>query len=306
MKTSDKQIAANQRNAQKSTGPTSEAGKAIASKNSLKHGLLAKEVVITEGDGAEDQQAFDTLLESLLAQYTPVGSLEEMLVEKIAVSYWRLRRANRFEVGLLRRELDNAADKFYSTDKMGFSKTKRTDADIDVEMAEYQEAIESVEESRRKLSNLLQTGQPLSKFYDDDMWLVLAQHLDDEGQMSNINTASSETIHNTLRDHHWTEDQISEELLSLCDTDVQNFRSRISLLTKEKADNALALQVQKKINALPGPKDVERLLRYETAIERQLYKAISQLERCQRLRKGDYVPAPVQMDLNIDGLKTET
>lgn len=303
---SEKQLAANQQNALKSTGPTSEAGKAIASKNSLKHGLLAKEVVITEGDGAEDQQAFDTLLESLLAQYAPDGSLEEMLVEKIAVSYWRLRRANRFEVGLLRRELDNAADKFYNTDRIDYFKRKRTDADIDVEMGEFQEALESFEESRRKLSTLLQTGQPLSKFYDDDLWFAFAQHLDDEEQMSNINTASSETIHNTLRDHHWTDDQISKELLSLCDTDVQSLRSHISQLKKEKADNALALQVQKKINSLPGPKDVERLLRYETAIERQLYKAISQLERCQRQRKGDYVPAPVQVDLNIDGLKTET
>ncbi len=44
MKTTEKQIAANRRNAARSTGPISAAGKAIAARNSLKHGLLAQEV----------------------------------------------------------------------------------------------------------------------------------------------------------------------------------------------------------------------------------------------------------------------
>jgi len=43
-----------------------------------------------------------------------------------------------------------------------------------------------------------------------------------------------------------------------------------------------------------------RLLKYEGAIERQFYKAIDQLERLQRLRKGDAVPAPVNINLAVD------
>jgi len=41
-------------------------------------------------------------------------------------------------------------------------------------------------------------------------------------------------------------------------------------------------------------------LRYEGAIERQLYKALNQLERLQRLRLGDNVPAPVEVDVDIN------
>jgi len=41
LKTTDKQTAANRRNAQESTGPITPVGKAKASRNSLKHGLLA-------------------------------------------------------------------------------------------------------------------------------------------------------------------------------------------------------------------------------------------------------------------------
>jgi len=32
--------------------------------------------------------------------------------------------------------------------------------------------------------------------------------------------------------------------------------------------------------------------RYETAIENKLYRAINQLERLQRARRGEFVPAP--------------
>jgi hypothetical protein len=35
---------------------------------------------------------------------------------------------------------------------------------------------------------------------------------------------------------------------------------------------------------------IGRIQRYQTAINRQLYQAINQLERLQRLRKGDDVP----------------
>ena len=46
-------------------------------------------------------------------------------------------------------------------------------------------------------------------------------------------------------------------------------------------------------------KEMNKLLRYETAIEKQLYMAINKLEHLQRLRAGDKVPVPAQIDLNI-------
>jgi hypothetical protein len=45
-----------------------------------------------------------------------------------------------------------------------------------------------------------------------------------------------------------------------------------------------------------GPK-LDRILRYETSIQRQLAYAINQLERLQRARKGEHVPAPVSVQV---------
>jgi hypothetical protein len=38
---------------------------------------------------------------------------------------------------------------------------------------------------------------------------------------------------------------------------------------------------------------VEKLLRYEARLERQMYRAMHELERLQRLRRGEVVPPPV-------------
>ena len=75
-----RKIEANRRNAQHSTGPTTDAGKRASRMNALTHGLLAKEVVITRGDDKEDERAFSQLLEELQAQFQPVGIGEELEV----------------------------------------------------------------------------------------------------------------------------------------------------------------------------------------------------------------------------------
>jgi len=45
---------------------------------------------------------------------------------------------------------------------------------------------------------------------------------------------------------------------------------------------------------------IDKILRYQTTINRQLYQAINQLERLQRLRKGDNVPAPLNVQVLRD------
>jgi len=92
MPTSDKQIEANRRNAQKSTGPRSQAGKLASSRNALKHGILARHTIIARDDYRESEDEFADLLSGLYDDCHPEGALEELLVQQIAICYWRLRR----------------------------------------------------------------------------------------------------------------------------------------------------------------------------------------------------------------------
>ena len=85
---SEKKILANRRNAQKSTGPRTRAGKAAISKNAVKHGLLASQAVIS----SESREDFDIHRDRTLRDLVPESPLESMLAERIVVLSWRLIR----------------------------------------------------------------------------------------------------------------------------------------------------------------------------------------------------------------------
>ena len=104
---SPKKIESNRRNAQRSTGPKTPEGKKVSRWNALRHGLLAKELVIPNGSGMENEEEFRELLSGLMEDLQPEGSMEEILVEEIAVSYWRLRRVIRSENGRIRQEFES-------------------------------------------------------------------------------------------------------------------------------------------------------------------------------------------------------
>ena len=92
---SDKQIAANQLNAQKSTGPKTPEGRAAVRLNGLKHGLTSSTLVLEGEDPAE----FHELLDSIEAEHQPTTPTEVALVRRIAIATWRLLRAYRVEAG---------------------------------------------------------------------------------------------------------------------------------------------------------------------------------------------------------------
>ena len=105
--TSLKQIEANRRNAQKSTGPTSEEGKQRSRCNAVRHGLTA-ETVINALEDAEDYTAFEA---TVIADYDAQSAVERELVLRLASLLWRLRRMTAIETGLFEiqaEQLDNS------------------------------------------------------------------------------------------------------------------------------------------------------------------------------------------------------
>ncbi len=92
-----KQLEANRRNAIKSTGPRTRAGKALSSRNALKHGLCAEQVLLPN----EDEGEYERLGEQLIDDFSPVGALETTLVQTLAADLWRIGRIRKIEVGVL-------------------------------------------------------------------------------------------------------------------------------------------------------------------------------------------------------------
>lgn len=96
------QIAANRRNAKKSTGPKTAEGKAAAAQNALRHGLTARQIVCY-AERESDYAAFHAAMREALA---PADEVEEQWVERIILCSWRLRRLACAERGLIDRETD--------------------------------------------------------------------------------------------------------------------------------------------------------------------------------------------------------
>ena len=97
-----RQIEANRRNALKSTGPTTDAGKRRSRRNALRHGLTA-EAVIEVLENPKDYEAFE---KSVIADFDAQTAVERELVLRLANLLWRLRRAIATETGLLQIQSD--------------------------------------------------------------------------------------------------------------------------------------------------------------------------------------------------------
>jgi len=98
----EKQIQANRLNAQKSTGPNTEQGKAVSRFNALQHGFRARAVVLP----GEDPHEFAALCDAIAAQFEPEGVQEMMLAELIATAWWRMARLGIMEQGVYANERD--------------------------------------------------------------------------------------------------------------------------------------------------------------------------------------------------------
>ena len=96
-------------NLHRQTGPVTDAGKEISSRNALTHGGTSEKLIVP----GERQEDFDTLLNSLLEEYSPETPDARNLVEDAALARWflwrRQRAFNSVESALYAQQADPAA-----------------------------------------------------------------------------------------------------------------------------------------------------------------------------------------------------
>ncbi len=211
--TSERQAAANRRNALRSTGPKTPEGKEKAKLNALRHGLRAETLVLPDEDPAEFERFRDALFDELV----PGGELEAALVERIVLLAWRLRRVGQIEARV-----------FVYCDQLQVARAAR----------------DKVASIRNRLLDQLKARSVLP------------------------------------------EDQ------QAC---------RQAFLEAEQADQQAEASRPLQSAALGGNDNLlANVSRYETTLERSLFKALHELERLQARRAGQPVPPPAVIDVNVD------
>ncbi|SRR5713101_8513271 len=99
---SERKLKANRRNAGRSTGPRTAAGKKRSRWNALKHGLTAKTTLLP---GLECAKEFRRLVRGYIKAFKPKGTVEKSLVQQLAACDQQVQRGFRVE----RNELQKAA-----------------------------------------------------------------------------------------------------------------------------------------------------------------------------------------------------
>jgi len=147
--TSEKQIQANRRNAQRSTGPQTPQGKAAVRLNANKHGLRSQDVLLP----GEDEEALKALDENLRAELQPVGELENLLMDGIIAAHWRLRRLRRVESGIFAWELYGELAERAQQEARTYERTVLDDLGLPETITDeqkHQEALSKAQEMKAK------------------------------------------------------------------------------------------------------------------------------------------------------------
>ncbi|HXI85540.1 MAG TPA: hypothetical protein VNL17_15775 [Verrucomicrobiae bacterium] len=320
-----KQLEGNRRNARRSTGPRTAKGKAASRMNAVKHGILSGMVVVRGLRIQEHEEEYEALRKRCFESLAPEGPVEEMLVERVVMTQWRLRRAVLAETGeialsvdggLRRREdrqplplgifgnpLKDAAEQMEKTTQgleylTAVLKSVRRDVERDGELTEA-----ACESTRKWFINqpnaITRELEGLRERMVTDVKAAAPQAEADTSVDGMDKPADGSAVAKAMAD---ADGLSGEELKDIHQRGVLMFideklgeYAKLSEQREEREDkDEWARQAA---DVLPSAKVLDKILRYEGALERQMYRALLQLERLQRRREGENVPPPVTMEV---------
>lgn len=289
--TSPKQIAANRRNALKSTGPRTREGRAASGMNSLKHGILSTQVLVRSAFYEESEEEFKALHRRFTQDLQPHGPVEEMLVDQIVTAHWRLRRVLRAEAGEVELSVDSAsrwrADSFnpltYWTRWLAFGEPALAMAESSLGNAVLADWLSEIRDEVEKNGGLTESSIRLLEKRLRGKPCGLVDQL--EAFRRQMDAAAPESLSPAQR---------KAQTIEFLQGHIQRCKSARELLSVSEARED---ESRREAALIPSPKKLDKILRYETKLERQLYRAMLQLERIQRFRNGDSVPAPLSVHI---------
>jgi len=265
---------------------------AVSKMNALKHGILSKEVVV-QGRVVRESQAEFTKLHARFGEHLmPVGPMEELLVDQIVTAQWRLRRALAAESGEIALNADGGHWKRNNRDPVLL--WLKWGAGLDPVSSMQQSAIGNsmLISNLRDVRAVLEREGELSEEAIKRTFVCgkASRHSSELEKLKKWLVENPEGLEpDALRAKH------REQALKYLDREVDLLVWQESECEERERAEELARQAA---DVLPSAKVLDKILRYETKLERQLFRAMSQLERLQRMRGGESVPPPLTMEVS--------
>ena len=305
---SEKRTAANKKNALKSTGPKTPEGKARASMNALKHGLRAVSLAVPYLEAPEDWTAHH---DQVVRDLAPVGYLETVLSERAAALLWRLGRAVRYESLHVTTNLENVVEDYvqenhyksdycHPEDLEGLEGAAKEDLDTFTKLPRMK--------AGEKVGAAWSLVEKAAEVLDFEL-----EEQDPEDEDRVIYTIDLEDIPEDVEVEEWegwTAGRLRkalDEVAAKAEADPEDMREAVLHKLRGAVFDATrkADAVRKKLTRerrdllLPGSDFLDKVSRYESHLERALFRTLHELQRLQAARSGAALPPPAVVDVNL-------
>jgi len=317
----------------KATGPRTAWGKKRSRCNAIKHGIFCNKLLL----GNESRAECSLLIQSLVEYFQPEGSLEQILVEELAILLWRRRRvmqAERAEIAKAsegwehdlesRLQDDAEARDRLAAQEGGLLRFRSNPAVLDRAIEHYELFRKLIREQGAatalgkgiltRLEGRRLEGDRTPMFLQDlcmiqglqnaeeRHWEVISQLCQVESMLARARTEqkslsdsdAAELVYKQLRDTG-----LPQVLDARC---LEGLDEYIEQLKRERdaqyqiARRRAALDAQAAV--VPSPQVLDRLLRCEAHLSREVDRTLSRLERLKRMRTGQAVPPPLKVELS--------
>ena len=236
---------------QRKGGPKTKKGKKKVRYNAAKHGILSKAAILP----SEKKQDYIQLLSSLLESIQPKNTIEEMLIEKLAICHWRLARVYRFEESIMASELEKE-------NRMNSNLAKMEQLTI-----EAKKDLEFAHENLEKLEELRDQNNIDETFVDFEHYWQEIHHQISESPFQ----SPAETKKELIRLGKFP--IACQCLISLQMRDLEKIENEIEYI-QVQIENTNEIKRLIKI-----PSELEKLTKYEGVILKQFNQTLEQIEK---------------------------
>ena len=290
-------------------GPNTRERKEVVRWNAIRHGISSPIPVVP---GLEKQEHWESHLEGIMENLSPVGHLEVTLVERVALLSWRLHRVTRYETESIAISQEQVEEDLHSRRGLLLALHKNPYASTHPEDIRFEAKHDKqVHNALRRFPSVDADKTLKGEDATDVIWSVLACAKKRLGEDIDEDSLDLPGV---------PEDAWIEELPAMKASDVRGCVEAIAAHIGEDPDELLEattertrmeassakarlertkeeLGVMRRERILPDERTLEKISRYEAHLSRQLYHALHELENLQKHRTtGEGVPL-LRMDV---------
>jgi hypothetical protein len=276
-------------------GPKTAAGKAIASRNALRHGVLSASPVVR---GVEREEDWETHREGMVTSLGPQGYIETVLAERVALMSWRLQRVARYERDVIADSLESLDEPDDAMQIPGWT------SDLRGSRPELEKVLAAYREDLCRVSYLGGLGDDDEVDAQDANWLV--NETTDMLEVDPTEIPLEDIIGEDAIDQvtGWTAGLLRAVLRRLIESGefedhageaptepyAEQLHTRIDEVQERLAQLARAHHRRLRQSMLPDEETLAKITRYEAHLNRQMYQALHELEALQARRFGQAAP----------------